>query len=521
MAAAIFALHPVHVETVAWISEQKNTLSAVFYLSAMWCYLHFDMRRERRWYLFAAGLFVLGLLCKTVTATLPAALLVIFWWQRGSLSWRRDVVPLLPFFAVGAAAGLFTAWVERTLIGAEGNEFTRSVVERGLLAGRVFWFYLYKLFLPINLTFIYPRWQIDPAEWWQWLFSVTAAAWFAILWLLRGRVRAPLAGMLFFAGTLFPVLGFINVYPFLFSLVADHFQYLASLGVIVLVAAGIMLMPIGANSAARWVRRGLCLLLLATLGTLTWRQSKMYSDPIALYQTTIDRNPRCWMAYNNMGTVLDAHGKIAEALEQFRTALQIRPNDAFPNRNVGSCLLRLGHPEQAIPYLEKAVQAEPKYMDAYYQLGLAWSALHKWDRAADAFVQALLRHPQNPSVIHHNLGVAMANLGRLDDAIDQFRESTRLDPDYGEAQFSLGKALLLRGEARQAILPLQRAAELKPDSLEALRHLTTAYATAGQSAEAIATAEKELALAQSKGQSNVVREIRDWINNYRASLPKP
>ena len=145
LAAAIFAVHPVMVESVAWISEQKNTLSAVFYLSAMLVYLEFDESRRRSRYFIALGLFVLGLLTKTVTATLPAALLVIFWWQRGTLSWKRDVLPLVPFFVLGAAAGVLTAWVERKLIGAEGAAFEISLLDRGLLAGRVIWFYLGKL----------------------------------------------------------------------------------------------------------------------------------------------------------------------------------------------------------------------------------------------------------------------------------------------------------------------------------------------------------------------------------------
>ncbi len=239
LAAAIFAVHPVMVESVAWITEQKNTLSAVFYLSSMLVYLKFDQSRRPTNYCLAVVLFVLGLLTKTVTATLPAALLVIFWWQRGKLSWRRDVLPLLPFFAVGAVAGLLTAWVERTQIGATGSDFELSFLARCALAGRVIWFYLGKLFWPANLIFIYPRWTIDPTQAWQWIFSAAALALTIALFILHKRWRAPLAGWLLFCGTLFPVLGFLNVYPFVFSFVADHFQYLASLGIIVLIASAI------------------------------------------------------------------------------------------------------------------------------------------------------------------------------------------------------------------------------------------------------------------------------------------
>jgi len=239
-AAFLFALHPVCVESVAWISEQKNTLSTVFYLLSALAYLRFDQNRKPRTYLLALGLFLLALLSKSVTATLPAALLVIFWWRRGSLSWKRDVVPLLPWFAIGAAVGLLTAWVERTfIIGAQGYAFDLSFLERCLLAGRVIWFYLGKLLWPANLIFIYPRWQVSAAVPWQYLFPIAAIAATAALWLIRRRTRGPLAGWLFFVGSLFPALGFFNAYPFIFSYVADHFQYLASLGIIATVAGGI------------------------------------------------------------------------------------------------------------------------------------------------------------------------------------------------------------------------------------------------------------------------------------------
>ena len=237
LAAVIFALHPVHVESVAWVTELKNTLSGVLYLSAMLVYLRFDQARKRHLYAGALALFVLALLSKTVTATLPAALLVIFWWRRGRLEWRRDVRPLVPFFVIGAAGGLLTAYVERTLIGAQGAEFQFTIVERCLIAGRAIWFYLGKLFLPINLMFIYPRWQVSQAVWWQYLYPAGVLVLLAALWRMRKRSRAPLAAMLLFCGTLFPVLGFFNVFPFRFSFVADHFQYLASMAVIALFSA--------------------------------------------------------------------------------------------------------------------------------------------------------------------------------------------------------------------------------------------------------------------------------------------
>ncbi|HTZ20476.1 MAG TPA: hypothetical protein VMC06_06310, partial [Opitutaceae bacterium] len=230
VAGLLFALHPVHVESVAWITEQKNTLSLACYLAAALVYLRFDMSRRPRSYLIALALFVCSMWCKTVTATLPAALLVVFWWKRGRLGWRRDVWPLMPWLILGAALGLFSSWVEHAYVGARGTAFELSLVGRTLVAGRAVWFYAGQLVWPFGLNFIYPRWTVDAAVWWQWLFPLGVLAVGAVLWALRRRTRAPLATYLFFVGSLFPVLGFVNLFGSLYSWVWDHWQYLADLG---------------------------------------------------------------------------------------------------------------------------------------------------------------------------------------------------------------------------------------------------------------------------------------------------
>jgi hypothetical protein len=239
LAAFLFALHPVHVESVAWIAEQKNTLSLVFYLLAALTYLRFRLQQHRSYWYLATGLFVLALLTKSVTATLPAALLVIFWWQQSRLEFRTDIAPLVPWFILGAASGLFTAWVERNVIMANGAAFDFSWVQRGLLAGRVVWFYVLKLLWPTSLIFTYPRWTVDVHAFGQYLYLLGLfCLWGGLFWLRRFS-RGPLTALLIFGGSLLPVLGFFNVYPFIFSYVADHFQYLASVSMIVLVAVGL------------------------------------------------------------------------------------------------------------------------------------------------------------------------------------------------------------------------------------------------------------------------------------------
>ncbi|MGH7944580.1 MAG: tetratricopeptide repeat protein, partial [Opitutaceae bacterium] len=320
LAGFLFALHPVCVESVAWISEQKNTLSTVLYFCAALAYLRFDANRRGRAYALASALFVLALLTKTVTATLPAALLVIFWWKRGRLDVSRDVLPLVPWLAAGTAMGWVTATVEQTLIGAQGVDFAFTALQRCLIAGRAICFYVGKLIWPTDLVFIYPRWAPDASAGWQYLFPLGVLGGAGFLW--WRKQRGMLAGLLVFVGTLSPALGFVNVYPFIFSFVADHFQYPACAAVLVLAAAGTM------HATARlpgWSVRMATAFALTALGVLTWRQSAMYRDEFTLYETTLARNSACWMAHNNLAEALAKANRVAEAIPHLERVLEMRP----------------------------------------------------------------------------------------------------------------------------------------------------------------------------------------------------
>ena len=477
LAAAIFALHPVAVESVAWISELKNTLSGLLYLSAMLIYLRFDQTRQTHWYGWAMGLFVLGLLSKTVTATLPAALLVIFWWQRGRLSWRRDVRPLVPFFLLGAAAGMLTAWVERKLIGAEGIEFELTIVERCLLAGRVIWFYLGKLLWPADLIFSYARWHVSQTAGWQYLFPGAAIVLVAVLWRLRGRWRGPLAGLLFFIGTLAPVLGFCNVYPFVYSFVADHFQYLASLGIITLASAGIVLLLERWGVWRRPAGYLVCLTLLATLGTLTWRQSRMYADIDALYRTTIERNPDCWMAYNNLGNLAMERGRRDDALTYYQKALQINPDHVNSLNNLGNVLASRGQLDDAMACYRKALSIEPGNVDAHYNFANALAARGRLDEAIAEYQTTVDLKPDYAPA-HNNLGNLLAVRGRFDQALTHYRRAAEILPDDAKTQNNLGAALAATGQFDEAAVHCRKALEILPGDVEI--HFQLGVALAGQ-----------------------------------------
>jgi len=471
--AAIFALHPVQVESVAWITELKNTLSGVFFLSATITYLKFDRERRKNFYVAALALFILGLFSKSVIATLPVSLLAVFWWKRGKIGWKNDVIPLLPFFAAGIVYGLFTAWVERKFIGAEGSAFTFSIIERCLIAGRATWFYLSKIFVPVNLIFIYPRWNVSQAVWWHYLFPVATLSLAGTLWLLRSRSRAPLAAFLYFLATLFPVMGFFNIYPFRFSFVADHFLYLACIGPIAVSVAGI-------RSAVGWLPKSvpriprpiLYMLVLLTLGVLTWRQSGMYADAETLYMTTIRKNPDCWMAHNNLGLLLASSGRTIEAIAHYRAALKTNPNYAQAHNNLGLLLAEAGRTDEAILHYQKALEINP-----------------------------------NSAEVHANLGILLTNVGRADEAMEHYQKALEINPNYAKAHNNLGNRLMELGRIDEAMAHYLRALEINPDYVSALKNLAAAFMQKRQPALAVPLLQKALALAKSAGDGPQIREI--------------
>ena len=490
LAAGIFALHPLQVESVAWIAELKNTLSGALVLSAALLYLKFDESRNRREYMGALVLFTLALLSKSVIATLPAALLVIFWWKRGKVTWKSDVIPLLPFFALGIAAGAFTAWMERTAVGAHGNQFTLSILERCLVAGRAFWFYIGKLVWPADLTFIYPRWHVSYLIWWQYLFPLSALILVAFCWKLRNRSRGPLAAVLLFAGILFPALGFLDVYPFVYSYVADHFQYLASIAIITLASAGITLLL--SKTLARWspiIRYALPSALLLALATLTWHQTIMYRDAETLYLTTLRRNPDCWLAHNNLCSIFLAQGKTDEALHHAEEALRLRPGDVQPHVAIGDVLLRKRQPIEAIAHYKKALAIEPDYADGYSHLGSAYLLSQRFSEAITQYRKTLSLSPRSLSA-HNNLAWLLATCSD---------ESLR------------------NGE--EAVTLAEKADRLSGGNNPLILHtLAAAYAQSGQTVRALETARRAEQLATAHGYKGLARMLEKEIRDYESRL---
>jgi tetratricopeptide (TPR) repeat protein len=500
LAAALFALHPVEVESVAWISELKNTLSGVFYLGAALAYLGFDRTRSGRNYALALGLFLLGLMCKTVIASLPAALLVVFWWQRDTLSWKRDARPLMPFFITGIGAGLLTAWVERKFIGAEGSAFDLSILERFLVAGRAIWFYLGKLLWPVDLAFIYPRWQVSQTAWWQYLFP--AAALLLLGLLIWRRWRGPLAAMLFFVGTLFPALGFFNVFPFRYSFVADHFQYLASIGPLTLAAAGIAALPGLFRNGKSFLQPLLCAALLLVLAMLTWKQCGMYANAQTLWQTTLRLNPNCWVAHDNLADISSQQGRLDEAIAHFQKALAIRPDSDETLVALGVAFFHHGQVDQAIACYQKALAIQSDCAEAHYNLGVAFSQLGRLDEAI-AHYQKALKTRADHAEMRNNLGLAFFHQGRMGEAITQYQKALEIEPDDADAHYNLGLAFCQQGRLDAAMAQYQKALETKPAFAQAHTELGLAFFQLGRMDDAILHFQKALEIKPDFAQAHL------------------
>ncbi|HEX3729999.1 MAG TPA: tetratricopeptide repeat protein [Opitutaceae bacterium] len=502
LAGLIFALHPLCVESVAWVSEQKNTLSGVFYFAAALAFLRWRGEPEAakpgppRLYFIAAGFFLLALLSKSVTAMLPAGLIVACAWQRGRVEWRRTVLPLAPWLAIGAAGGLFTAYVERRFIGAQGAAFGLNALERCLLAGRIAWFYAGKVLWPAKLIFIYPHWTIEAADPLQWFPLAGLLALAAVLaWTGRsgrGPAWAALCGGAFFLATLFPALGFVNVYPFKFSYVADHFQYLACLGLIV---------PLAAVAARRWppaAGPAAAVGLLAVLAVLTFRQARTYRDLHTLYQTTIDRNPGCWLAYANLGSALIAEGRYADALPDLEEALRLQEEDPLVLNDLGDALNRLGRSAEAIAPLEHALRLEPVYPEAHNNLGAALMGVNRPADGLAQFQQAVAERPDY-AVGQFNLGLALASSGKPAEAIGHFERVVRLQPNYPDAELGWAVSLTALGQPQAAIAHYRQALDLNPDSAEAHYNLALVLRQLGQTDEAAVHYQEALRLRGAQG----------------------
>ncbi|MGA2796896.1 MAG: tetratricopeptide repeat protein [Thermoguttaceae bacterium] len=610
LAALIFALHPVNVESAAWIASRKNLMAMLFFLLSILWYLKFAMSTaiagiaparslggpwERVktfssfilhpssfhfWYWLSLAAFLLAMLGKGSVAILPVLLLGIVWWLRPLT--RRDLVRTAPFFAIAIALAAVNMWFQTH---GTGETFhTATITERLLGAGSIIWFYLYKALLPVDLAFIYPQWHVVSGNPLWWLPLSAAIAVTIVLWLYRKNWGRPLLfAWGFFCVALLPVMGFADVGFMQYSLVADRYQHIAIIAVIALAMAPFSIWRKRMRGAVRWIAPGIAVAAVGALAVLTWRQSSLYRDEVKLYQAVLEKNPACWMAHNNLAAALINIGRLQEAIEHCGQAIRLKSDYAKAYNNLGIALVKMGQPQKAIEYYQQALKLNPDYADAHNNLGSALIQIGRAQEAIEHCRQALTLNPNflgarntlgnafqsigqyqqaieqyeavlkldpNFSQVYINLGIILNKTGKTSEAIEHYEKALRIDPDsfeahnnlanafcaigqyqsaiehyrtalqlnpnYPQVHVNLGSALVATGRFSEAIDQYRQTLQLAPDSTDVYLYLASTYAKNNQSTEAVDFAQKGLNLARSREQTELARQIENWLNAYRA-----
>ena len=500
LAAALFALHPVHVESVAWITERKNVLMGLFFLLSLLAWVRFVERESKgvgKYYALALLFYTLALFSKTTACTLPAALLLILWLKKIPITLRR-IWHVAPFVILGIAMGLVTIWWERHHQGTQGELFAIGLPERFLVAGRAFWFYLGKLFWPVDLAFSYPRWTISVANPLDYIWLAATVGLAAVIYFARRRLgRGPEVALVYFAATLSPMLGFIMLYTFRYSFVADHYQYMASIGPLALAAAGLTL---GAKFLERWraiLEPALGAVLLGSIGFLTWQQCKMYLDSDALWQATIARNPQSWMAYNNIAISLLQKGKTNEAIAHYQKALELDPNYGEGHYNLANALLRLGRTEEAVAHYERALEIYPRNISARYNLASVLVQSGRVEEGIAHYREVLEMNPKHAAA-HNNLGLTLLRSGRAEEAAVHYRQALAIDPNNAQANYNLANTLVQNGRLDEAVTHYRRALQSNPRDAAAHDRLSKVLRQLGRVDEADSHAAKARELSTSR-----------------------
>jgi tetratricopeptide (TPR) repeat protein len=443
--AALFALHPVQVESVAQISELKNVLMGLCFIATLFFWVvYLDTRRADCWFA-SFGCYLLALAAKTTACVMPVSLFLVLWWRKERITWKTGV-EIAPFVLGGAVAGLVAlAWEKFN--NSDGSVLISvGSVERVLIASRAIFFYLSKLIWPAELIFSYPTWNISrfhPADYvWPVALLLLAGA----TYVARSRLgRGPEVALLFFVSALLPLLGFVAIYTFRYTFVADHYQYLACIGPLALFAAGCAQVSKGQRQLSFVVPA--C--VLALLSVLTWKQAHVYQSAESLWADTARKNPGSWMAENNYGTVLTARHEVRAALAHFQRAYDLAPDNLESARNMGISFLELQQPAAALPYLQKAVR------------------INKWD------VQA-----------RRDLGRALLQLGRGQDALENLDEALEIDPNDAKAHTLTASVLMGQGRQEEAMSHLRRALSLQPEDVETKTQLANLFLQLQQNRDA-------------------------------------
>ena len=496
LGAALWALHPLQVESVAWITEMKNTQSGLFYLLAILFYLKWLEKRDSRDWNYALTVLcaALAMASKTSTVVLPVVLALAAWWREGRWNWR-NLTRLAPILTMSVVASALTLWSHpsQTAVMAESSG-AGSWPERVARSGDVIWFYLGKLVWPHPLIAVYPRWQIDAGRWISYLPLLAVIGILFILWLKRESWGRPyFFALSYFLVVLSPFLGLIDQSFWRFSFVEDHLLYLAGMGPLALAGAGLAQLWHVAVPGKRWVPASFCAGLLVLLGTLSWQRARIFRNEETLWTDTLAKNPDCWLARNNLGVAFFQMGRTTDAIAQYEKALQIKPGYAEADKNLGVAYFQTGQVDKAIEMYQDALKIDPRDAEAYNKRAMAYARKGQADKAIADCQKALEIRPGYVEA-YNNLGIVLFQSGQTGEAIAQYQKALVIDPADAEAHNNLAGALFNFGRTDEAIEEYQKALALQPDYAEAYKNLGISLAKMGRTDEAIAEYQKALAI---------------------------
>ena len=501
LGAMIFAVHPVCAGSVAWISELKNTLSLVFYLLSILWYLRFEEEPSpgRCFYWLSLTAFVLALLSKTSTVMLPVVVLLCAWWRRGRIT-ARDVLRTSPYFLASLAFGLMTIWFQAHQTMPIAPVETETFWSRLAGAAKAIWFYLGKDLLPVNLSMIYPRWIVDPTAPASYLPLLALGAVLILLWRFRrGWGRPALFGFAYFTITLFPALGFFNMYFLTLSRVSDHLQYLALIGIAALGGAGL-----GALLKRTLLRSSIGAALMLALAICTFHRAQILANGERLWRDTVARNPAAWTAQNNLGCMLAEQHKYDEAITHFSASLESNPRNVAAHANLGNALATRGQFTEAESHFRAAVAIQPANADAQRAFGSALVEQGKMKEAVEHLQESLRLDPDVATGLQ--LAGLLRGMGKIRESIAQYRQVLLTKPDSLDALNNLAWLLATCSDdslrnGNEAVRLAEKACRLTQyKEIVPLGTLAAAYAEAGRFGDAVATGEKSLALAMAAGQ---------------------
>ncbi len=434
LAGAIFAVHPVHAESVAWIVELKDVLSALCYLLSFGAFLRFAESRGKRWLVASLAAFAAGMLSKSVVVTLPVGLLIALAWREGRAA-RRHLPALALFLVLGAA---FVALDLAVVAGAAKMQERFTPVERVLIAGRAPWFYLGKLLWPVDLVAVYPKWNLAAGNPLAWFWPAATLALVAVPWGLRRRLgNAPAAATAFYLVTLSPMLGLIPFSFLEYAYAADRFQYLASAGPIALLGAGIASLAPASGGRRAKPAAATAVILVVILSCATAVQALYYRNTAALFRRTVAANPDSKGARMVLGQALmNEEGDLDGARQQFLAALRLDPAYAEAHFSLGVLFVKGGQPAEGARRFAEAARLRPADERTFQNLGIAHSMAGDHRAALDAFTSATRLNPAMAGA-HAGRGTALAITGDRAGAIAALRHALALDPGLEEARRNL------------------------------------------------------------------------------------